>query len=418
MDLNPSSTKRGGQPLVSDGAGAVPAEERNLEGEAPPGRPALDFRREVDPTSQIAQERVQPGAPGVLFVALAGAIAAGVLAVSLWLGQTPGGPTVAERAGPSLVSLLGLTGGRAFSALCAAATVAAVAVAGRRLLHSDGWGLLAALLVALDPSFLAIARLALPDTVALAGLAIALATFLSGSARLHWAGSAALWLAALADPRALLWSLPLALLLLVRGHIYAAPRHLGLAMGQALGIPATAAALHLLVSAGTLPDSCLALSRAAALGLAAVPDLGGGIAAAHNPATWFGGLGALAFLGTAGLGLLARQFRIARLPGRVQLRIGEALPPLLARGLWLLLLALLAPSPLLWVPLFALALGAGVEALAEDAPGFGVAVAGVLALFAVLGLVRAWGLVAGGTPLQAGSMAGLVPWGQVVRCIA
>ncbi|MCA1811952.1 MAG: phospholipid carrier-dependent glycosyltransferase [Halobacteriales archaeon] len=378
----------------------------------------MDFRREVDPTSQIAQERVQPGPPGPLFLALAGGVAAGVFAVAFWLGHAPAGPTVAEATEPSLVSLLGLAGGRAFSALCAAATVGAAAAAGRRLLHSDGWGLLAALLVALDPAFLAMARLALPDMVALAGLTVALAAFLSGSSRLHWAGSAALWVAALADPSALLWSLPLALLLLVRGHIYAAPRHLGLAVGQALGIPVTAAALHLLVSAGTLPDSCLALSRASALALSAVPDLGSGVAAAHNPASWFGGIGAILFLGTAGLALLARQFRIARLPGRVQLRIGEALPPLLARGLWLLLLALLAPSPLLWVPLFALALGAGVEALAEDAPGFGVAVAGVVVLFAVLGLVRAWGLVAGGAPLVPGTQAGLVPWGQVVRCIA
>jgi hypothetical protein len=359
----------------------------------------LDFRREVDPTSQIAQERVQPGQAGTLFLALAGVAAAAVFAAAWWLGRLPAGPTVAERMEPSLVSLLGLAGGRAFSALCAAATVAAVAAAGRRLLHSDGWGLLAAFLVALDPAFLAMARLALPETVVLAGLTVALAAFLSGSSRLHWVGAAALWVAALADPRALLWSFPLALLLLVRGHIYAAPRHLGL-----------------FVSAGSLPASCLALSRSVALRLSIVPDLGAGVAAAHNPATWFGGLGALLFLGSAGLGLLARQFRVARLPGRVQLRIAEPLPPLLARGLWLLLLALLAPSPLLWVPLFALALGAGVEALAEDAPGFGLAVGGVLLLFAVLGLARAWALVHGGADLVPGMPAGLVPWGHVAAC--
>lgn len=378
----------------------------------------MDFRREADPTSQIAQERVQPGAPGALFTALAGGLAVAVLAVALWLGRTPAGATASELAEPSLVSLLGLAGGRAFSALCAATVVGAVAVAGRRLLHSDGWGLFAALLLALDPAFLAMARLAIPDMVALAGLALAFATFLSASPSLHWAGTAALWLAALADPRALLWSLPLALLLLVRGHIYAAPRHLGLALGQALGIPATAAVLHLAVSAGNLPDACPALTHGGVLALAEVADLGSGVAAVHNPATWFGGLGALLFLGAAGLGLLARQFRIARLPGRVQLRIAEALPPLLARGLWLLLLALLAPSPTVWMALFALALGAGIAGLAEDAPGFGVAVAGVLVLFAALGLLRAWSLVAGGVPLTVGSAAGLVPWGHVVGCIA
>lgn len=376
----------------------------------------MDFQREADPTSQIAQERVHPGRPGPLFLAAAGLAAAGVFGLALWLGAAPGGPTVAERTSPSLVSLLGLPGGRALSALCAAATVAAVAAAGRRLLHSDAWGILAALLVALDPALLAMGRLALPETVAVAGLTMALAAFLSRSPSLHWVGSAALSLATLADPRALMWSLPLALLLLVRGHIYAAPRHLALALGQSLGIPAAAAGLHLLVSAGTLPESCLFLSRAVALRLTIVADLGGGIAAAHNPATWFGGLGAFLFLGGAAVGLVGRQFRIARLPGRVQLRLAEPLPPLLARGLWLLLLALLAPSPLLWLPLLALALGAGIAALAEDAPGFGVAVAGVLLLFAALGLVRAWGLVQGGAELAPGSMAGLVPWGRVAAC--
>jgi hypothetical protein len=390
--------------------------KRNVEARHPPRPAALDFRREGDPTSQIAQERVHPGRPGPLFVGLAGAACLAVFAVGWWLGRAPAAPTVAEQLEPSLVSLLGLAGGRAFAALCAAAAVGAVAVAGRRLLHSDGWGLLAALLVALDPAFLATARLALPSTVMVAGLLVGLAAFLSGSGRLHWVGAAALWVAALADPRALLWSLPLALLLLVRGHIYAAPRHLGLALAQALGIPATAAALHLIVSTGALPSSCLALSRSVAFGLSIVPDLGDGVAAAHNPATWFGGLGALLFLGGAGLGVLARQFRVARLPGRVQLRIAEALPPPLARGLWLLLLALLAPAPLLWMPLFALALGAGVAGLAEDAPGFGLAVGGVLLLFAALGLVRAWVLVHGGPALEPGAAAGLVPWGRVAGC--
>src|SRR5205085_1001793 len=151
--------------------------------------------------------------------------------------------------------------------------------------------------------------------------------FLSTSSRLHWAGAAALWLAALADPRSLLWSPALALLLLVRGHIYAAPRHLGLALGQALGIPATAAPSHLPLTAGAPP-----------------------------------------------------------------------------------------PAPLAWLPLFALALGAGIGALAEDAPGFGLAVGGVLLLFAALGLVRAWALVHGGPALLPGAQAGLVPWGHVAGC--
>lgn len=350
------------------------------------------------------------------FIVLVGVLSAAVLVAGLVLAQAPRGMTASERADPSLVSLLGLSGGRAFSAVCAAATVAAVATAGRRLLHSEPWGLVAALLVALNPASLAMARLALPSTVVLAGLLGALAFFLAGSSRLHWAGAGALWVAALADPRALLWSLPLALLLLVRGHIYAAPRHLALALGQAFAIPATAAALHLVVSDGRLPVSCLSASALSSLSLAAVPLLGHGIAAVHNPATWFGGLGALLFLGEAGLGLLARQFRVARLPGRVQLRIAESLPPTLARGLWLLLLAFFAPTGVVWLPLFALALVAGLHALSEDAPGFGLAVGGVVVLFAALGLIRMWGLVTGGADLDAGSVAGLVPWGRVLGC--
>lgn len=376
----------------------------------------MDFRREVDPTSQIAQERVQPGPPSRLFLLVAGLTAVGVLAAGLWLGRAPTTMVAAERADPSLVSLLGLSGGRALSALCAATVVGGVAVAGRRLLHSETWGVVAALLVALDPALLVTARLALPSTVAVAGLVVALALFLSASTRLHWAGAAALWLAALADPRALLWSLPLGLLLLVRGHIYAAPRHLGLALGQALAIPATAAALHLVVSDGRLPVSCLSIGALPAVALTAVPVLGGGMAAVHNPATWFGGLGALVFLAEGSLGLLARQFRVARLPGRIQLRIAETLPPSLARGLWLVLLAFFAPTPLVWLPLFALALAAGLTALSEDAPGFGLAVGGVVVLFAVLGLARMGGLVVGGGSLVDGSMAGLVPWGRILGC--
>lgn len=374
----------------------------------------MDFHREVDPTSQIAQERVHPGPPGLPFLAAVGALAATVFGLALALGLRPGTLTAGEAAGPGLVSLLGLAGGRAFAAFCSAVAAAALAVAGRRLLHSGFVGVLVGSLWALDPAFLAVSRLALPETVAVAGMVVALAAFLSPKPWAHWVGSAALSVAALADPRTLLWGIPLTLLILVRGHIYAAPRHLALAAGQALGMPAIGAVLHLLVTAGQLPAPCLDGSWRDALVLSQATDLGGGIAAAHNPATWFGGMGALLFLAGSGVAAMVRQFRLARLPGRIQMRISESIHPTAARALWLLALAVAVPFPAAWMPLFALALGAGIETLSEDAPGFGLAVAGVLVLFAVLGLGRAWGLVAGGADLS--GPVGLVPWGNVVGC--
>ena len=145
--------------------------------------------------------------------------------------------------------------------------------------------------------------------------------------------------------------------------------------------------------------------------------MGNGIVALHNPATWYGGLGALLFLGVGALLSMARQFRVARLPGRVQLRLAEPLGATHARALWLGAFALVLPFPGLWLPLFAIALAAGIGELSEDAPGFGLAVAIVSLGFALLGLVRLWPLVNGGSdPVQVQELLNFLPWVTVRGC--
>jgi len=376
----------------------------------------------VDPfgdqaTSQIAQERAGPGPPGTTFVAAVAVLAAAGFGLAAWLGTQPYQPVAGELAASAapagLLDSFGLSPSRLVSAAAVGGLLAAAAVAGRRLLHSEPVALLAGGLVLLDPGILALGRLAMPDALVLAGLAGALALFLSDAPWAHWAAAGSLGLAAAADPRSLVWGLPLGGLALLRGHIYAAPRHLGLASLQALGLPILAAGLHLLATNGQVVGIGCQPSFGDAVALAASPDYGG-VVALHNPVTWFGGLGALVLLAAGSLSTVARQFRLARLPGRIQMRLGAPLEPIQARMLWLLLLALLAPFPSLLLVLAALALAAGIGRLAEDAPGFGVAVGFVILVFAVLALWRAWAAVSGTGPL--GDSLDLVPWTHAVAC--
>jgi len=376
----------------------------------------------VDPfgdqaTSQIAHERVEPGPPALPFVAAVAALAAGGFGLAAWLGTWPlhalPGELAAAPAPAGLLDSFGLSPARLVSAAAFGATLAAVAVAARRLLHSEAVALLAAALVLLDPGILALARLATPDALVLAGLSCALALFLSDAAWAPWAGAGALGVAVAADPRTLVWGVPLGFLALLRGHIYAAPRHLGVAGLQAIGLPTLAAGLHVLATGGQVVGVVCQPAFGDALALARTPDYGG-VVALQNPVTWFGGLGALVLLAAASLATVARQFRLARLPGRIQMRLGAPLEPIQARALWLLALALFAPFPSVLLLVAALALAAGIGRLAEDAPGFGVAVGFVIVVFAVLVLWRAWGAVTG----QGGADAALdlVPWTHAVPC--
>jgi hypothetical protein len=372
---------------------------------------------EPQPTSQIAQERLGLAAPGWLFLVLAVGLALLAGGLALAAGMPASRALAVERAVAgqpgALAAPLGLAGARALAAGGAAVAVLATALAGRRLFHNDGVGLLAAALVALDPAALASGRLAAPQSLALAGVASALACFLAQPTWARWLGAALLATAALLDPRAVGWGIPLALLALLRGHIYAAPRHLGLAALQAIGAPAAGALLHLAYSPTWSALPCPAFAPAA-LVLLEAPDFGG-VAAVHNPVTWFGGLGAVLLMAGAALWTVVRQVRMARLPGRAQLRLAVPLPALHARVLWLLVLALAVPFPEAWLPLFAIALAAGVAELADDAPGFGLAVGLVVLVFAVLALARAWPAVAA-TGAVEGAVHGLVPWARMVAC--
>jgi hypothetical protein len=375
----------------------------------------VDLSRLPEPTSQIAQERVAPGLPSRNFLVAVAVLATLFLVVALWLSRFPANHVLPAESGAaplpgSFTYPIGLHPARIVSAVFGAAAVAATCLVARRLLHNDTAALLAGGLVALDPALLAVSRLALPDTLALASLLAALACFLAIPVSIHWLGAGLLAFAALAEPRTLLWSLPLLWMVLMRGHIYAAPRHLTLAALQTVAAPLLGVLLHLLTNGGIVGLPCRVPIQSS---LALTSSIGyGGVVAIHNPITWFGGLGAILLLGGTALAIVARQFRIARLPGRVQMRLADPLPGTHARILWLLLLAVLAPFPMVWLPLFAIALASGISLLAEDAPGFGAVVALVTLLFGVLGLLRVWGLVSG----TGGQVTSLVPWSHVIGC--
>jgi hypothetical protein len=376
----------------------------------------VEAPRPAATSSQIAQERIQPGPAGPLFLAAAAASGLATFAVAAVLGIHPSQPTGAELLSPT-PGLLGTHAARLLSATAAGATVIAICFFARQLLHSDAFGLLAGAFVALDPGFLAMARLGTLDTVALAALAGSLALYFGSHSWQHWLAGATLGAAVAIDPRALLWGIPFSLVALLRGHIYASPRHLGVAVSQAVALPAVGLVVGVGLTQGELtllPCTGDPLRRLLLLNSS---DYGDGILALHDPVLWLGGAFALLFLAGAGLYVIGRQFRIARLPGRVQLRLSNPLPPNHARVLWLVPFALVFPFPSAWLLVFAVALAAGVAFLAEDAPGFGGTVAIVLLAFAIIAVFRVWPLLAGGAEAgRVDDLMGLVPWTQAEPC--
>ncbi len=371
-------------------------------------------------TSAITQERAGAGrlTPGFAAgIVLLGAVAGG-LAFGLGLR---GGEAPAEATARALAFGLadqGLGFGRAMSAAAVAVAVVAVALAGRSFSRSGVAGLLAGALVLLDPATLAYGRLAVPTALTLACLAVALASFAASRSWVPWVGAGALLLGAFIDPRVLAWGPVLALLALLRGHIYASPRHVAVAGAQTLLVPAAGVLLHLLAD-GMLASvpACLAPGEWSLLTLRAVVQPSAHLAALPNPVTWFAGLGAILFLGVGGAAFGASKFRLARANGRLQVRLVSPLPAVFGRGIWLLLLAAALPIPQAWILLFALALALGVQDLGEDAPGFGLTLAVALLLFAGIVLLRCWGALAGtgGDPGVADAM-GLIPWAEPVHC--
>lgn len=384
---------------------------------APPGQP----RSLAAPaTAAITQERngAAPLSVGFAVGAVALALAAGVTAYALGLHGREA--AVEETARPLLFGLadVDLAAGRGLSAGAVGLAVLGIAFAGRSFTRSGIAGLLAAALVALDPAVLAYGRLAVPTALSLAALAVALACMASAMPALAWVGGLALAGGALVDPRVALWGPPLAMLLVLRGNIYASPRHLGLALIQAVVLPLAGAASHVLAEGmwASVP-ACLAPPAWSLLTLRAAILPGDGLGAAPNPVTWLAGLGSVLFLGVGAVVFAATRFRLARANGRVQARLVAPFPAVLGRGAWLLLLALAVAVPQAWVLLFALALALGVQDLGEDAPGFGLTLAVALLLFAAVVLWRSWDAVAGtGGATGVEDALAMVPWTQSVAC--
>lgn len=387
-----------------------------LDLDGPAGAPRLV---PAPATSAIARER-SPTTSGWRFVTAA--LALGALAgVAAWAFGTLGAEARAETLARPLTfgfASESLEIGRAVSATSTGLLVSAMAVAGRNLSRNALAGLFAAALVAMDPSILTFGRLALPLAPALALLAVALAGFTSHRPWMAWVGGTALLLAALLDPRAALWGPGLVLVTLLRGHIYASPQHLAIALIQAGAFPLAGALTHLFLegSWAAIP-ACLAPGAWSQLILHASPQPGVNLLAQPGSVTWLVGLGALLFLGVGGILFGASRFRLARANGRIQARLVSPFPTAFGRGMWLLLLAATTLLPQAWLLLFALALALGLQDLAEDAPGFGFALAAALLLFAVLILIRSWEAITGtGGADGVQDALQLVPWAQPSVC--
>lgn len=371
--------------------------------------------REPGPSHWIAQERLEPGPPPNWWRAAAYGLGVLVTVALLALAGTPEDRLQAETTYQEsdgflqgIQALLGVTGARAISALSAGVVVASTAWIARRLFHLQIPALLAAVLVAIDPGMLTQARLATPVLPALAASTSALALFLSRRPRDHWWASGLLAFAAFLDPHQLLWALPCAAIVLVRGHIYAAPRHALTAGTQAIAIPLIGGLIGL-AGSQSLQDGCYEVRGLPGFLRLESVDLGGFVAT-PNPVTWFGGFVALLFLLIWALSQIFGNFRLQRLPGRVQLRLPDGLKRIHGRILWLAFLTLFAPSPFSWLPLFAIALAAGSDELGRDAKAFGYVVGAVLLVFAI---IASWQGI-GALGLDIGTPA--LPWTRMVSC--
>lgn len=398
-----------GEPRVPGSPGTRPGltrpGERKVEGGTWSGATCVDPDRPMDPTNPITAERVGPGATPGWFWAVAGAMGLAAALAGVGLGAD-GRALVVEANTPWANLGLALDSLRILSALGAGLVVFGVTWVGRRFWHNPAVGILTGLLVALDPWLLQLAHTGTPASLSLAAVVAAWALAMGLRVWHHTLAGIALALAALLNPAVWPLGLALAAMTLLRGHVYAAPRHLAVSAGQLVALPILGAVLghHWLGPACTL-------NPAAALVLAHVVNLGP-VPLVPNPATWFGGLGALAFLAGAGFLVMIRQARVARLPGRIQIRLVDALDPHHGRALWLLLLMVVSP-PAMWILFLPLALAAGVALLGQDAPGFGAAVALVLLVFAGLVIFRSWDSLLG---VDVSAALDLVPWAKPLPC--
>ncbi len=369
--------------------------------------------------SWIPQEREAPAiSPGAAVIGAGLALATTLFLVIRAVGL--GEATEAEVAYAAhgtlharLWNAIGLEGARILAAVGAGVAVAATWLAGRRLWHSDPAGLSAAALMALSPWLLAQGSLALPQTILLAAALLALLAALATHEPVRVMAGAAVAVAVLIDIRMAVWVVPLFAIILLRGNIYATGQHLQRGLLQVALLPALALGVVALAARGdplTLPV-CLSPGHIDGASLASATWLGGGFVAAHPSILWFGGWGVLVMLALASLWHLGLNTRVARLPGRVQLRLPHALPRYHGRSLWLLSLVVLAPVPGLWLPLLMLALAGGIAVLGEDAPGFGLTLLLGLLGLGVAALIQDWGLVVG-----TGGTAGIPGWTELASC--
>ena len=230
-------------------------------------------------------------------------------------------------------------------------------------------------------------------------------------------GGILLGAACVIEPWFLLWCPALAVLVLVRGHIYASAGHLGLSLLQTVVLPSVGAAIAFVAAGAVGGPACLRGAWHEELVLGRVLAVAPAEPALHNPALWFAGLGAVAFLALAGLLRTLMHFRLARLPGRLQIRLPEPVPAVQARSTWILALVLLAPHPALLWPLLAIALVAGLLELGADAAGFGTALTVAAVAFAIFYAVQAWGVLSGTASLpEAERLATALPWTSLADC--
>lgn len=371
--------------------------------------------REPGPGHWIAKERLGPAAPPNWWIAAVLGLGLLVTIGLIAAADVPSHRLRAEAAYQesdgflqAIHAFLDISSARMLSAVAAGVFVVATGFVARRLLHANLPSLLAAGLVAIDPALLVHGRLATPVALASASAMIAFALFLGRYTRTHWWASGFLTLACFLEPVHLWWGLPMAMLVLVRGHIYAAPRHAFMAGLQTLAVPVAGTLLGL-VGSSSLDDGCYQVGGVAGLLQLRSADLGGFVAL-PNPVTWFGGLVALAFLGVWAASHVLGQFRLQRLPGRIQVRLPDALRRIHGRVLWIAAFAVFAPTPLLWLPLFAVALGAGTHELGRDAKAFGIIVGLVVLAFAAIASFQ--GIDAVSLELTRPAL----PWTNTVSC--
>lgn len=275
--------------------------------------------------------------------------------------------------------------GRAGMALITATTTVFLAMATRRLLHSEGTGFLAAFLWAVDPMTLVEGHLFVgkPIAILLATLALMLALSSKGSLQ-PWA-AAPLGAAAFLHPDMAWLGLPLSLLITFRGHIYAGPQHVGLSM-----MPLIVAGFAGFLRLGLFPIVDPNALETYLYSLVIVYQ--NQFAAIGNP--YIHAIGLLSVLG-GGLVLLTRFLqlvRINRVPGRLQIRLQEGeLGKNVTRFGWIVAFAVPATALMPWI--WGMTLGHGIRTIGQGQTGlrYGLSITVlIIAAFGIWRMHNAW----------------------------